>query len=533
MPTKRELYTHLVDHLKNIMFQKGILERPSYMELSKKLGFTYNWIKDKKDTLKSHSPQKKTFNDLFNRLTEKYKEQFRNHWKTIEQKFQALYNTSFPNNSELPTLEQNTNRSIKRKFFDDIKEIIKNYFPKIRIFDTDLSRIFFNRARALKDSHLKGDYEFRRLEKSILFNMIYKTRFLTKQILEENVRDIKDKNHYDLNNLKKEIEKFIIDFIFSNPFDVKYIDDSSDIGSKYFRPEFDLTLEIWFEISKAKKEPQILKHIRRLVSYESLGRLARGYIYSWEGIKNMLEEIENLVPRAVYNTILIKSCHYIKIRGLVPASPRDYHPSWNVESTIKFHVIMLLIRDLGLDILSLEPIPASSFKKIHGMTSITFERHHIFKNDKKSIDVNRLVLVIHRNHYILESQTSLILSLIKARRSLTIECPIYYKKFLKNWKSRWQEYLERRKYLLKNGIAKFLNTYFIDNEGTNYIIKRFFKNLSLDQIELKIKSMLKSWIQKGRPTPILNPQIPARLSVDSTKPLINKKLINNTKKFNS
>ena len=51
LSTIRELYTELVDYLKDIMFQKGILTRPSYVELSKKLGFTYNWIKDKKDSL--------------------------------------------------------------------------------------------------------------------------------------------------------------------------------------------------------------------------------------------------------------------------------------------------------------------------------------------------------------------------------------------------------------------------------------------------------------------------------------------------
>lgn len=501
------------------MFQKGILERPSYMELSKKLGFTYNWIKDKKDTMKSHAPQKKTFNDLFNRLNERYRIYLKNSLKIIDQKFQILYDTAFPNDSELPTSEFSTNRSIKRKFFDDIKEIIKSYFPNIRIFDTDLSRIFFNRARALKDSHLKGDYGFRRLEKSILFSMIYKIRFLTKQSLINNVRDIKKIKQLDVDSLKLSIENFIIDFIFSNPFDVKYIDDSFNIGTSHFKPEFDLTLKIWFEISRAKKKPQILKHVRRLVSHDSLGRLARGYFYSWIGIKNMLEKVVNLVPRDAYNSILTESRHYIKIRGLAPASPRDYHPSWNVKSTVKFHVIMLLIRDLGLDILTLEPIPSLSFKKIHGMTSITFERHHIFKNDKRSINVNRLVLVIHKNHSILEGQTSLILNLIKTRRSLTTECPIYYKRHLKGWKNKWQEYLERRKFLLERGIAKFLEQYFKDDQGKNYLIERFFKDIPIDQIELEIKSMIQEWIQKGRPAPILNSQVINYRSVDSPTPL--------------
>jgi len=334
--------------------------------------------------------------------------------------------------------------------------------------------------------------------------LIYKIRFLTKQSLVTKIRDVKSIEQLDLNNLKIDIENYIIDFIFSNPFNQKYINDSYNIGTIYFKPEFDLTFNIWFEISKAKKKPQILKHIRKLVSFDSLGRLTRGYIYSWDGIMNMLKNIILLIPSTVYIKILEKSWQYIKIRGLAPVLPRNYHPSWNVESTIKFHVIMLLTRDLGLDILTLEPIPAEGFKKIHGMTSITFERHHIYKNDKHSIDVNRLVLVIHKNHHILEGQTSLILSLIESRRTLTLECPQYYKTNIKDWKTKWQEYLERRKFLLEHGIANFLSTYFKDNQGNNYILDRFFKNVPKGHLEYEIKLMIQDWFNKGRPTPLLN-----------------------------
>ena len=131
----RERYTELVDFLKETLFQKGVLERPSYMELSKKLGFTYNWIKDKKDTLKTHSPMKKTFNDLFNRLSERYKDLLKDSWNTIENKFLNLYNSAFPTEPNLPSTAI-IKKSVKRQFFDDIKDIIKNYFPNARIFDT-------------------------------------------------------------------------------------------------------------------------------------------------------------------------------------------------------------------------------------------------------------------------------------------------------------------------------------------------------------------------------------------------------------
>ena len=54
--------------------------------------------------------------------------------------------------------EPQTQKSIRRKFFNDLKEIIKKHFPNIRITDRDLSRLFFKRERALSDAHLKGDH---------------------------------------------------------------------------------------------------------------------------------------------------------------------------------------------------------------------------------------------------------------------------------------------------------------------------------------------------------------------------------------
>ena len=180
---------------------------------------------------------------------------------------------------------------------------------------------------------------------------------------------------------------------------------------------------------------------------------------------------------------------------------------------------MLLIRDLGLDILNLKPIDHRTFKKNDIIDTYTFERHHIYINDKFSIDVNRLVLVMRMNHTKLEGKTALILDLIKSRINLTTECPQYYRKNIKDWKTKWLEYLERRKYLLEHGIAKFINDYFRDNDGKNYLLNRFFNNLSEDQIELEIKKMIQEWIQKGRPAPIINSHVWNQLFTDSPTPL--------------
>ena len=165
---------------------------------------------------------------------------------------------------------------------------------------------------------------------------------------------------------------------------------------------------------------------------------------------------------------------------------------------------MLIIRDLGLEILSLEPIKALAFKKTEIMEIYTYERHHIFPNDKLSIDVNRLILTMHKNHAKLEKRTKLILNLIQSRIKLDFGCPQYYKARFVDWQKRWQQYLDRRLYLIEYGVENFIKRYFTDSNGHNYIIERFFKNTPKGEIESEIITMINQWIKKNRPAPILN-----------------------------
>ena len=420
------------------------------------------------------------------------------------------------NNGEINE-EPPMQKSIRREFFDDIKEIIKKHFPNIRITDRDLSRLFFKRERALSDAHLKGDHKYRRLELSTLFSFIYKMRFLTTDEFTNNIKDVWDIDKETLNKIKTEVETYIEDFIFANPFEKKYIGDSHHIGTRFFKPEYDLTFKVWFELSKAKKEPILLKHVQKILKYETFGRInrfgepTRGKVYSWIGLIKMLKELTRLLPGDSYAITFEHVWGYIEQRGLYPVLPRVYHPSWYTISTVKFHVIMLIIRDLGLDILNLKPIKTESFKKIHKMDSFTYERHHIFINDKMSIDVNRLALVMHKNHNDHEGKMELVLDLIQRRIDLTFECPQYYKTNLKSWRERWQVYLKRRCFLVQNGIGNFIKEYFTDDDGNNYIFERFFKDVPEGNIEREIRIMMQKWIAKNRPSPIINAHIINRL----------------------
>ena len=420
-------------------------------------------------------------------------------------------------NNEKINKVPSTRISIKREFFNELKEIIKKYFPNTRITDRDLSRLFFKRERAIGDAHLKGDYKYRRLDLSTLFSLIYKTKFLTCDEFSEKVSQIMSINQETLEKIKTDFEIYIEAFIFSNPYDIKYIGDKFVHGTIHLKPEYDLTLSIWLELSIAKKEPILLKHTRKMLDYATFGRINRfgehykGNVYSWVGLMNMLKELIKFIPSSSYSRIFEEVWRYIELRWLYPALPRVYHPSWYTISTIKFHLITLIIRDLGLDLLTLDPIKPISFKKIHGMDSFTYERHHIFINDKMSIDVNRLALVMHMNHNEHEGKTDLILDLIRKRVELTFDCPQYYKKNIINWRDKWQDYLQRRTFLIQNGIVNFIDEYFTDDDDNNFIFQRFFSNIPMDNIEQEIKNIMLEWIKKNRPAPILNAHIITRL----------------------
>ncbi|MFW9971203.1 MAG: hypothetical protein ACFFDF_13505, partial [Candidatus Odinarchaeota archaeon] len=283
-------------------------------------------------------------------------------------------------------------------------------------------------------------------------------------------------------------------------------------------------LNIWFILSKVKNKPIPLKQVQKLLNYDTFGKLRRGWEYSWDGIMNMLKELITLIPSAEFSEIFEKTWRYIELRNLYTPLPRFYHSSWYSFITMKFHVIILIIRDLGLDILNLEPFEPEAFKKTPIMESFTFERHHIYINNKFSIDVNRLVLVMHKNHKDLEGKTDLVLKLIQSRINMTLECPQYYKDNVKNWEQKWKNYLERRAFLIENGIESFIRHYFTDEKGNNYILRRFFKNTPNGKLHQNIISILQVWVRKNRPTPILNTYILNRLFF-GTRKLLTSQLI--------
>ncbi len=161
---------------------------------------------------------------------------------------------------------------------------------------------------------------------------------------------------------------------------------------------------------------------------------------------------------------------------------------------------------MGIELITLEKITSISFNKnldLHD--SRKFQRHHIFLNDKDSIDPNRLVLAVLTTHTSLEGLSELINSLLKDRTSESDSCPLYYQNNLKDAKNLWNEYLKRRYDMKYKSIEFFFRTYYPD------VVNRFYLHVPKGQLETKIKQIIEEWIKDGNPVPKLPKYLQNRL----------------------
>jgi hypothetical protein len=212
--------------------------------------------------------------------------------------------------------------------------------------------------------------------------------------------------------------------------------------------------------------------------------------------------------------------NYIKYRESIRES--EYHTYWYDEDVIRFHCTILTIRDLCVDILSLFPFPVKCFLKSFPPENYTFNRHHFYIADKKSLDPNRIILTISQTHPIHERQNKKIRKLLNWRFKGIGDSPTFYQNIARG-SEKWALYLKRRKYIEKFGIGNFILKYLTDSDGKNYFIERFYPMIFFGKgknvfylteqekmvialnLETEIKNILKDWADKY---PDLIPKLP-------------------------
>ena len=391
---------------------------------------------------------------------------------------------------------------------------------------TILSKIFYKKnSRA---GLFKSDYDYINLYK--LFELLY----YNEEISVSRLRSIgiKEANDFNVERLKENTKQIIKKFIFSNVYSRKYIYSNLKYLTRdpeYFIPEFDLCLDLYLAFSRENGKPLNLKEFaKELEGYPGFTFHANVGPAKWDTIVKLMGEFRGnhyalgiLMKKLSGENYKLASAairRYLNEREISVPNP-TYHIDWSEPEIVDSHLIFLILRDLGIEIQSLKEVPTRSFRKSLA-DFYKFVRHHIFKNDKKSIDINRLVLTLKGLHPSLENlDSNTILQLINDMLDWNNKkCPDFYKIALPNnkWIDRWQEVLDRREFIKKEGVGKFLLTYYDE-----LIIRVFGYRVKNPQVvENRIKQLYTTWINNGNKWPVLPIEILKALGLTSSQTLI-------------
>ncbi len=387
--------------------------------------------------------------------------------------------------------------------------ILSNYVNKPLGF-SDISlllgknRVYLN----LLSENLKKDLEFEQVNK--YFNLL-SSIFLLRENSFKNC-NIKLKNQNSLNELKGKCYNLIVKLMLEN-----------NILNEYVIGEFEVIFYTYLTLAEFKKDNYSINEYSRKVSNNPKGILFSSKIK--DGWKISLEQCITMKKLLPNNSRFSKKANNLidnYIEYLESLRDSEYHLFWHNEDVIRFHCTVLTIRDLFIDLLMCKPLPLECFIKNYPPEWYTFSRHHIFPQNKNTINPNRIVLTITKYHPSHENQPFLIRELLKWRINNRKDIPCHYKK-LKNGINRWESFLVRREYIERKGIGAFILKYLTDETGRNHFIERFYpKILANDRknmftftdiekralclnLERNIKKILNDWIDKY---PMLIPKLP-------------------------
>jgi hypothetical protein len=394
--------------------------------------------------------------------------------------------------------------SQRNELIDDLRTIIGDKLGNVHVSDPSMSALLF-KDKTTPRSYLTSTFKDQtgsnsRPRFSTLLGLIYNIRTMKLGDIEGEFGDT-GLDADGLDELKGDLEEYIVDFIFRNPYSTDYINTRRPGGAEYHYAEFDVTLEVWYALSRKVGHPITItkmQHMLGLSTFGSLGLDRTSYsIYTIMQIRDLMRTELDFHELMEFEPELAK---YISIRNL-QYKDLDYHKDWQKLETIKFHVVMLLLLDLGLDMKTLDAIPPEVFMaKLEDR--LKFIRHHIFKNDKMTMDLDRLVLVLNTLHADLESDPDLVKTLAEKRRQWPDRIPQeYYDVFGDNTEKlerNWKELIKRRDFLKREGIVEYIKEYYTNPKtDENYIIDRFFRGIPDYMIEDNIRCMVYRWIGNG------------------------------------
>jgi len=389
--------------------------------------------------------------------------------------------------------------------------VIFNNYVNTPISFTDISYLLGKSKTYLNilSRELKTDLEFEQINK--YFNLLSNIFLLKYKDFADN--SLKLNIHKNLKELKESCYILILNIMVEHR--ILALDNSG---------EFEVIFYSYLALAEIKGEAFNINDFSRLITDNPKGdlfstKLKGGWRISMEQcilIKNLLPLNGRYLKKAI---VMIDN--YIEYRESLRKS--EYQIYWYDEYVIKVHCTILSIRDLCVDILNLDLFIPESFIRNFPPNWFTFNRHHIFQADKKSIDPNRLTLTITKNHPTHEGKTNLIRKLINWRFEGKNKIPDEYQTIVHKHR-KWLAYLKRRDFIIKYGVGMFILEFLTTNTGTNYFIERFYpdilekkkKNLNTltqqEKLEIaldledEIIILLNKWVDKY---PKLIPKLPA------------------------
>ena len=230
----------------------------------------------------------------------------------------------------------------------------------------------------------------------------------------------------ELVKLQNLISQTIENFIFSNPYDIFYVNEwphrfGTHQYKEFLKLEYNTIRSIWLSFVNYKG-PLSLKKIsyKQIMKEWNLGVEFTDYLTRGKkgiGIKNIyiikakilgyldaeMASSRDIQKIQVYRDTISQINEYIIQRNLKLAAPRigrskAYDSLFENVEVKAYHVISLLVRDLGFDLLDFNPFDPDIFKRGKTATGNNFQRHHMSLIEKMLLHIKRLILTDNRNH---------------------------------------------------------------------------------------------------------------------------------------
>lgn len=224
--------------------------------------------------------------------------------------------------------------------------------------------------------------------------------------------------------MQEEIKVIVDDFIFENPFLIDYMDENpyrfGTFHSKVFvKREYDLLQSVWLAFASRKNKydltfkgieqelnikVKLSGYLTRAKNNIGIKTLQNFKIYIQKYLKNEILTFHDINKIRIYKEAINQINEYIvdrKLKLSLPVLSSSYgydSELWEDPQVKAYHIISLLVRDLGFDLVDFNPFDPQIFERGPTSSGNNFQRHHISIVEKMLLTIKRLILTDNRNH---------------------------------------------------------------------------------------------------------------------------------------